>query len=176
MNSTWFARNGGMVLHVEPANIVEAMADNVEQDGLVINRANLPRNYLSAKLVVIFTTADLANSETVSFVGNVRSADNSGMSTNVEDVPAGPDGNAQADQTATIWTSPSTGGPHTATILRSFDFDISRCRQFLQAQFKLDASDGTPASGNVTAIWVFAGADGQETFAAASSKVPTVSA
>ncbi len=156
-NSAAFARGSGHYLDSAVAHIVEEMEDTVEQNGVVVDRLALSRNFLSAKLIVIGTFV-LDENETVTFSANARSADNTGMTTNVADLRQAPDLSDQFVPAQVIATGGSGGS--TETVRVELDLDISGARRYLQCQFTCTVSDiGT---GTVGAIWVFGGGDGHD--------------
>ncbi len=156
-NSASWARGSGHYYEVLPANIGEAFVTATEQDGLVVDRNSLSKNYLSGKVVLLGTFV-LAATETIRMSANIRTADNSGMSTNVADLRTAPDLSAQTIVSQVIATGGAGGTTETVTV--GLDFDLSGARRYIQYQFTLTRS--ASATGTVGAIWIFSGADGHD--------------
>lgn len=123
--------------------------DNVEVNGVWVDRKPADRGpYHSAKVVISFTTT-LAAAATLTFAANIQDATD-GSGTGAADFGA-------ALAATTVATGPGGGGTVTGTV--EMDFDISNAREFLRTQITPNLSAANTDTCSWQAQWIFGGSD-----------------
>ena len=159
MNSTWYARNAGAALEAVVGRAVEAGVEGVEQEGVAIDREALSRNYLSAKVVLLSTSA-LGAAETVACSANIETADDAAFTVNAGDL--GPDAHQDAQTLVNVPVANEAVDGATPSKVTSLNVDLSGARRYVRVVFTFTpSSTGTVDAG---AVVIFAGADGELLF------------
>ena len=137
-------------------------ADNVEQDGIAIDRFQIEPTSSSDEgvrglgaVLFISCVATLGHQETVTVIANCRHADNAGMSTNVSDF----DHRASAQPPDIALPSLSIDEQEATTYgMLKQQYDLQGARRYIQAQYTATLSDATHTDTAVmSALWIFSG-------------------